>query len=295
MENEVASSFLISVLISILRGATPLLFAALGGLLSERAGLVQIALEGFMLVGALFAAIVAHYTHSAPLGFLAAGIAGAGFSLLMSFFVIRWQSDQIVTGTALNILVMGVAPFITKIVFNSTGQTPSLPMESRFTFEPVLFAFACLLLVSWVYSRTKAGLYLRFSGEGPMALQVAGVNPVRVRWLALAGCGTLAAFGGASLSLFLSSSYAPQMTAGRGFIALAALIFGRWRPWPTAGACLLFAVFDAIQIRLQGTESSIPVQFIQILPYIITIIALAGFFGRSRAPAALGKNLEIKS
>jgi simple sugar transport system permease protein len=146
-----------------------------------------------------------------------------------------------------------------------------------------------LVLIHFVYQKTRAGLLLRFAGENPEALNASGASVKKVRWWAVFACGQLAGWGGGSLSLFLASSYSPNMTAGRGFMALAALIFGGWKPLPTAGACLLFALTDAVQIRLQGQDSFLPVQLIQILPYVVTIIALAGFFGQSRAPKALGQ------
>lgn len=281
--------FSISFLLSILRGATPLLLAALGGLFSERSGVVQIALEGMMLIGALAGAIGASLFHSPWLGMLVAGLAGSVMSGLYGFFVLRLKADQIVSGTAINILAVGIAPFITKIAFNTTGSTPSLAIAERFSFEPIVLAGVALVIVSYFYSKTRGGLLLQFAGERPEALTAAGFDLQKVRWLSLLVCGQLAGWAGGSLSLFLASSYSPNMTAGRGFMALAALIFGRWKPLPTAGACLLFAAADALQIRLQGNESFVPVQFVQILPYLVTIIALAGFFGQSRAPKALGQ------
>lgn len=285
MDNLISLSFVFAVL----RGATPILLAALGGLFSERSGVVQIALEGMMLMGALIAAIVAYFSHSPWLGMLSATMAGVLFVTLYAFFVLHLKSNQIVTGTALNILATGIAPFVTKIAFDSTGSTPSLEIASRFSWEPVLIATLALGAVHYLYHSTRAGLLLQFAGEKPDALKSAGMSVLKVRWVSLLTCGALAGAAGATLSLFLASSYSPNMTAGRGFMALAALIFGRWKPLPTAGACLLFAAADAIQIQLQGQANSwIPVQFIQILPYLVTIVALAGFFGQSRAPQALG-------
>ena len=186
---------------------------------------------------------------------------------------------------------MGIAPFITKIAFDSTGSTPSLDIGSRFFWEPIVISFLILILAQYLYNYTRSGLLLQFAGEKPEALNSSGVSVLAVRWYSLLGCGALAGLAGSTLSLFLASSYSPNMTAGRGFMALAALIFGRWKPLPTAGACILFAAADAMQIRLQGQTSWIPVQFIQILPYLVTIIALAGFFGQSRAPKALGRDI----
>jgi simple sugar transport system permease protein len=282
-------------LLAAFRMATPMIFASMGGLMSERSGVVNIALEGFMLTGAFAAAVVAYYTHNAWLGWLAAIVVGSLAGALFALFVVEWKADQVVTGTALNILAVGTMPFLTKILFNSTGTTPSLPMEERFSFEPMALALVLVVgLTLWLY-QTHAGLRLQFAGEHPEALTSAGGNVRAVRWQSLITSGAFAAMGGASLSTFLASSYSPLMTGGRGFMALAALIFGRWKPLPTFWACLFFGITDALQIRLQGVSVggvSIPVQFIQILPYVVTIIAVAGFFGKSQSPKALGKVIQ---
>lgn len=282
------------ILLACLRMSTPLIFAAMGGLLSEKSGVINIALEGFMLVGAFSAAVSSYYLHSAWMGWMIAFILGCTWAATYALFVIRFKADQIITGTALNLLAIGVAPFITKILFNSTGSTPALELGSRFSFEPLLFAFLLVMAIAFWLGRMRSGLWLQFAGEHPEALATSGVSPRKIRWLAVVLSGGFAAWGGASLSLFLASAYSPLMTGGRGFMALAALIFGKWKPLPTLAACLFFGLTDAIQIRLQGVPIGgveIPVQFIQILPYIVTIIALAGFIGTSRPPKALGRPL----
>jgi simple sugar transport system permease protein len=278
-----------------LRMATPMIFASMGGLMSERSGVVNIALEGFMLVGSFTAAVVALYTHSVWLAWALTLVAGCFIGAIYAFFVIELKADQIVTGTAINILTVGVMPFLTKILFNSTGSTPNLPIEDRFSFEPVVLAILLVVLVTTWFYQTHSGLWLQFAGEHPEALSSAGVSVHKVRWLSVITSGAFAAMGGASLSTFLASSYSPMMTGGRGFMALAALIFGRWKPLPTFAACLFFGLTDALQIRLQGVSVGgveVPVQFIQVLPYLVTIIAVAGFFGKSEAPKALGKVFE---
>jgi general nucleoside transport system permease protein len=277
---------------STLRVSTPLLFAALGGMASERAGVINIALEGMMLVGAFAGSVIAAQAQSPWAGAAGAGVAGAALAMVYGVFVIHLRSNQIVAGTAVNILAAGLTPFLTKILFGSTTATPSLPLEFRFREAPVWIALA-LVAVTWVWLRfLPAGLWVRFAGEHPEALATAGIRVNRVRWSAVLLSGVLAGWGGASLSIFLSSSFSRNMTAGRGFMAIAALIFGKWRPVPTALACLLFGLADAAQIRLQGVSlwggEPVPVQFIQILPYVITVGVLAGFVGRSRAPKALG-------
>lgn len=274
------------------RMAVPLIFTSLGGFLSEKSGVVNVALEGFMLVGAFLAAVITHSTQNPWLGLFGAIAGGCLIGAFYALFVIEFKANQIVTGTASNLLVMGLIPFATKILFDSTGSTPTLPMEARFNYEFIILAVLLVALLHWGLTRTYLGLWLQIAGEHPEALSSSGVSPRKVRWFAVMGSGVLAAVGGASLSLWLSSAYSPLMSGGRGFMALAALIFGKWKPLPTMFACLFFGLADAIQIRLQGVPIGgveIPVQFIQILPYIITMIALAGLFGRSRAPKALGQ------
>lgn len=284
---------LLNVAASTLRVATPLLFAVLGGLVSERSGVINIALEGLMLVGAFAAAAIAFTTQSPWMGALGGMGAGLALAAIYGLFVIRLRSDQIVAGTAINMLAAGVTPFLCKILFDSSGATPSLRLEARFSVAPMWLAWVFVAGVAFWLSRTPSGLWVRFAGENPAALDSAGVRVNRVRWSAVLLSGALAGLGGASLSIFLASSFSRNMTAGRGFMALAALIFGKWRPLPAAAACLLFGFADAMQIRLQGVklwgaEEPVPVQFIQILPYLVTVLVLAGVVGRSRAPKALG-------
>lgn len=285
---------LFALALATLRLATPLIFSAMGGMMSERSGVINVALESFMLVGAFVGAVAGYYSASAWVGWIAALFAGLMIGALYALFVIELRADQIVTGMAFNLLVMGVIPFVTKILFNSTGSTPTLQVEDRFEFEPLLMAFLLVAALTFWLKRSRSGLWLLFAGEHPEALMASGVSVRKVRWTAVTLSGAFAAWGGASLSLFLASAYSPMMTGGRGFMALAALIFGKWKPLPAFLACLLFAFADAAQIRLQGVQVAgfvVPVQFVQILPYIVTIIALAGFIGASRPPKALGKEL----
>lgn len=289
---EIIDFLSLSFFISALRVSVPLVFAAQAGILSERSGVVQIALEGFMLVGAFTGAIFAHYLNSALWGFALAFVFGSLFSVMFSLFTVKLKADQIVIGTGFNLLIAGLIPFVSKFLFNSTGSTPSLPVEVRFSYEPLVFSVICVALVHFFLNKMRAGYWVQFAGEHPETLLSAGVSVNKVRYWSLFFCGGIAALGGASLSLFLSSNYSPLMTGGRGFIALSAVILGKWKPIPTYLACLLFGVLDALQIRLQGVEFSgmkIPVQWIQILPYLLTIIILAGLFGKSRAPSFLGK------
>jgi len=276
---------------STLRVSTPLIFAALGGMLSERAGVINIALEGMMLIGAFAAAVGTLFTHSPWLGLVCGMSAGLALAAFYGVFAIRLRANQIVAGMAINMLALGLTPFLCKILYDVTGSTPAIPLKEKFQSVPLYLSWILVLLSFLWFRFTAGGLRASFAGEHPEALDAAGIRVNGVRWLAVLGSGALAGMGGASLSVYLSSSFSRNMTAGRGFMALAALIFGKWKPVPTALACLLFGFADAAQIRLQGVllwGLEIPVQFIQILPYLATILVLAGFVGRSRAPKALG-------
>lgn len=283
-----------TILMSAIRLATPMAYAALGGLFSERSGVVALALEGFMLVGALAAATVAHYTGSAWLGWVAAFLAGGLLASIYAAVVVYWRANQIVAGMAINLLAFGGIPFALKILFNSTGASPSLPLDARFQWFPILFLPFLLAFVVFVFQRTPAGLRISVAGERPEALESSGVRVLPVRFWSVVVGGAVAALGGACLSLFLSSAYTRNMSGGRGFMALAALIFGKWRATSAVLACFLFGFADAIQMRLQGANIGVPPQWIQAMPYMITIMALAGFVGRARAPKALGKPFELQ-
>lgn len=282
----------LQLLASTFRLSTPLVFGALGGLCSERAGVINIALEGLMLMGAFGAAVGTLLTHSPWLGLLCGMAAAVVLAALYAWLVIPLRANQIVAGTAVNMLAMGLTPFLCKILYDVTGSTPAIPLSERFSSVPLYLAWVLVLMTWAVMKYTPAGLWVSFAGEHPEALDAAGIRVNRVRWLAVLLSGALAGLGGASLSVFLSSSFSREMTAGRGFMALAALIFGKWRPVPAALACLLFGLADAAQMRLQGVvlwgTQPVPVQFIQILPYVVTMLVLAGFVGRSRPPKALG-------
>jgi simple sugar transport system permease protein len=283
---------ILQLLASTLRVSTPLIFAALGGMFSERSGVINIALEGLMLIGAFGAAVGTYMSHSPWLGSAAGMGAGVLLAALYGLFVIGFRANQIVAGTAINMLALGLTPFLCKVLYDVTGQTPAIPAAERFQSAPLYLGWIMVGLCWLWLKHTRGGLWVSFAGEHPEALDAAGIRVNRIRWAAVIVSGALAGMGGASLSIFLASSFSRNMTAGRGFMALAALIFGKWKPVPTALACLLFGFAEAVQIRLQGVSlwggKPIPIQFIQILPYLVTILVLAGFVGRSRAPKALG-------
>lgn len=284
--------FTVALLFSTIRLATPLLLAALGGLFSERAGVINIALEGLMLAGAFTAAAVTHYAGNPWLGLLAGIAAGVFIASIHAVASIRFKADQVVTGTAINILMIGLPAFVSGALFASTGSTPQIPKEELIPWTPIVIAFVLVPVTWYVLYRTPFGLRLRAVGENPEAADAAGVSVKRMRYSAVLLSGALAGIAGAYLSIGQSSLFTRNMTSGRGFIALAALIFGKWRPVQTMLACLLFGLTEAISIQLQGVRlpsgEDIPNQFIQIIPYVLTIVVLAGFIGHSRAPRALG-------
>src|SRR2546421_213798 len=300
----------VSLLFSTIRLSTPLVLAAIGGLYSERSGVINIALEGLMLAGAFTAASVTYYAHSPWVGLGAAIVAGALVALIIALACIRFKADQVVTGTGINIMFIGLPAVLSGALFLSSGSTPQIPKENLlpalYKFMPgfvpqwriltdvsviSLLALVLVLLTAYVLYRTPFGLRLRAVGENPEAADAAGVSVKRMRYTAVLISGALAGIGGAYLSIGQSSLFTRNMTSGRGFIALAALIFGKWRPVQTMLACLLFGFTEAVAIQLQGVRfggEEIPNQFIQILPYVLTIVVLAGFIGQSRAPRALG-------
>jgi general nucleoside transport system permease protein len=283
----------LGLLFSAVRLATPLLLAALGGLFSERSGIINIALEGMMLAGAFTAAVVTHFTGSPWLGLAAAVAAGVAVAGVHAAATIGFGADQVVSGTAINLLMLGVPALLSGALFDSTGATPQLPQGDLLPGVPIALAFALVPASLYVLYRTRFGLRLRAVGENPEATEAAGIHVARYRLAGVLLSGGLAAIGGAYLSIGQSSLFTRNMTAGRGFIALAALIFGNWRPVPTLLACLLFGVAEALSIQMQGV-TRIPVQFIQIIPYVLTVVVLAGFIGAARPPRALGIPYERK-
>jgi simple sugar transport system permease protein len=302
-----------SILSGSLRMATPLVFAAIGGLFSERSGIVNIALEGIMLFGALFAAIVTLYTHNPYLGILAGIAAGIIISLIHAGICIDLKGDQIISGTAINILAIGIPPLICKVFFDVAGTTPNIDLQDRlhvwsipilanipiignsfFKHIPLVYlSFIIVLGTYFILYRTAFGLHLRACGENPEAVNSSGLSVRAIRYKGVIISGAIASLGGVFLSIGHASYFTRGMTAGRGFIALAALILGKWKPFQTLLACFIFGLADVLQIRLQGISlpylGTVPVQFIQIIPYIITLLILIGFIGKSTPPENLGK------
>ncbi|MGH7621725.1 MAG: ABC transporter permease [Gemmatimonadaceae bacterium] len=291
---------LFAFLAQTLRIAIPYLFAASGGVVSERSGLIGLGLEGYMLGGAFCGAVVSYYTGNPWIGLLGAMAGGAAIALLYAVTAIRFRADQVVVGIAINLLVSGATRFFLRLAFHSSSNSPRVPgfgaeragtgLGSLVANPLIWLGIVAVILVAWMLYRTPFGLRLRAAGEHPAAAVSAGIRVDRIRYLSAALSGVLAALGGAYLALD-QHQFSAEMTAGRGFIALAATIFGRWDPLRAALACLLFAAAEMLQIQLQGAQV-IPSQFVEMIPYALTIIALAGVVGRAVPPAALGKPPE---
>jgi general nucleoside transport system permease protein len=291
---------LFAFLAQTLRIAIPYLFAASGGVISERAGLIGLGLEGYMLSGAFCGAVASYYSGSAWIGLLGAMAGGVAMALLYAVTAIRFRGDQVVVGIAINLLVIGLTRFFLRLAFHSSSNSPRVPgfgAENSGTgfvalaSNPLIWlGIITVAVMGWLLYRTPFGLRVRATGEHPTAAISVGIRVDRIRYLAAALSGMLASLGGAYLA-FDQHQFSAEMTAGRGFIALAATIFGRWDPLRAALACLLFAAADTLQIQLQGTQV-IPSQFVEMIPYALTIIALAGVVGRAVPPAALGKVAE---
>ena len=294
---------------AMLRYATPLVFAALGGLFSERSGVVNIGLEGMMLSGAFFAVWGSDVTGTWTLGLLIGMVAGGLFGLLHAFFSITLRADQIVGGTAINFLALGLTTYLFLKIYGERGAPTDLstipdvslgflddiPLVGSFLHDVlgrldlmIWVAFVLVVVVWVVVFKTPIGLRLRSVGEHPRAADTVGINVYAIRYAAVTLSGMLAAAGGAYLSLGFVNSFDDNMTAGRGFIALAALIFGSWRPFGAAIACLLFGFSSALSDFLQEYSTSVSTLF-EALPYVLTLVAVAGVIGRSIPPAAVGR------
>ena len=307
------------ILASGLRLGAPLLLACLAGLWSERSGVVDIGLEGKMLAAAFAAAAAASATGSAWIGLGAGILASLAFALAHGYASIDQRGNQIVSGAAINMIAVGLTALLGAAWFGQGGRTP--PLEGAARFQPIVWpgaetigaipgigplyrslvsghdiliyvALACVPLTWFVLYRTRFGLRLRAVGENPAAVDTAGISVRALRYAGVAICGVLCGLAETYLSVAQAAGFLPQMTAGKGFIALAALVFAKWRPGAALGACLLFGVLDAIAIRLQGVIlpgiGQVPVQAIQALPYLLTVVLLAGFIGRAIPPAASG-------
>jgi simple sugar transport system permease protein len=307
------------ILASTVRLAVPLLLACLAGLWSETSGVVDIGLEGKMLGAAFAGAVVAYETGNAWAGLLAGIVASVGLALVHGFAAIDQRGNQIVSGTAINMVAVGLTALLGNAWYAQGGRTPALDGADR--FQPIILpgtdqaanipvlgpiyahllsghviitymAFAAVPITWFVLFKTRFGLRLRAVGENPAAVDTAGISVRALRYAGVAICGVLCGLAGTYLAVAQSAGFIPQMTAGKGFIALAALVFAKWRPGAALATCLLFGFLDAAAIRLQGAVipglGEVPVQAIQALPYLLTVILLAGFMGRAIPPRASG-------
>ncbi len=309
---------IILMLDATIRMSTPLILAALAGMFSERSGVVNIALEGKLLAAAFAGAATAHVTGSAWLGVFAGCFVSILLALLHGFASITHRGDQVVSGMAINILAAGLTITLGRYWFHQGGQTPALSGDARFAplnfpgadavqDVPVIgllysellsghsvieyLAFIIVPVAWYVLFKTRFGLRLRAVGESPAAVDTAGISVVGMRYSAMVICGLLVGLGGVYLSVGQTAQFIPNMSAGKGYMALAALIFGKWRPFTAMAACLLVGFLDALAIRLQGVtigDVAIPVQAIEAMPYILTVFLLAGFIGKAIAPKAIG-------
>lgn len=298
----------ITLLIGItLMYSTPLVFAALGGVITERSGVTNLGIEGMMTIGAFVAAAVGYYTGSAWGGFLAAGMAGGILAVFHAFAAISCKADQTISGIAINLIGPGLAIFLCRLFFE--GATMTLPVSNKIpkvfgsikvsgvwsnlnVDVTVVIAMLLAVLIWFFLYKTKWGLHIRAVGEHPAAADTMGINVYIVRYLCVAVSGILAGMGGASMTLAIIPQFTPTAISGQGFIAIAAVIFGKWKPLGAYGACLLFGAAQALTVVLGGGNFSVSSEVLAMLPYIITIVILILFVGKSAAPKASGQPYE---
>ncbi|URZ05421.1 ABC transporter permease [Clostridium felsineum] len=291
------------------RMATPLIFTAIGGVFSEKSGVVNIGLDGMMTIGAFFAVLGSYLTGNAILGLLFAAVAGGLIALLHAFLSINLKADQVISGTAINLFSTAFASFLIFRFFHKGGQTDivkgitfgvpkfikNIPILGQFISGLNWFVFGAIILVivaNFVLFKTPIGLRIRAVGEHPKAADTMGISVYKVRYLCVVLSGVLAGIGGASLSIGMTPIYREGMVSGRGYIAIAAMIFGNWKPKGAFWACLLFAFGNALEINARNLGFSIPDEIYSMIPYVLTMLALAGFVGKTIAPTADGVPYE---
>lgn len=305
IETLISPAFLSDWMIASMRMATPLLFAALGGIISERAGILNIGIEGMMLTGALFATVGSFFLGGPWMGTLVGGISGALVALILAYMAVTLKANQTVVGAAINLFSLGVTGFFMRVIFQVTDRPVPVP---AFGFAPVPFlhqipvvggilfghkalvylAFLLVPVVWFFVFKTARGLNLRAVGEYPMAAETMGIRVNRIRYAATLVGGFLAGVGGAYISLGQMNTFMDNMVAGRGFIALGAIIFGKWNPFGVMGATMLFGAADALQMRFQALGFAVPYHLVLMLPYLLTMVTLIGFGRAARPPAAIG-------
>jgi len=292
MSEVFAAIFTAAFAVQVIRIAIPYVLAALGGSLTERSGVTDLALEAKLLVGAFTAAAVAHATGSSMLGIAGGAAGGVVVAALQALCVLRLAANQVIVGVALNLAASGVTRYLLKIFYGSSANSPPVPGVAGGAANPILWiALAAVLAVPVLVARTRLGVRIRAAGDRPAALDAAGVSTARVRLVALLTGGALAGIGGAQLSLAISG-FTADMSSGRGYLALTAVILGGWRPALAAAACLVFGFTEALVIQLQIHDAGIPRELVQMLPFALTLIVLALGLTRTRPPAALGRDVE---
>ena len=293
------------VLSAMVRMAAPLLLASLGGLFTARAGIINLALEGIMLMGAFTGFAGAYLSNSVAVGLLCAMLGGTMMALILGFLSINARANQTVAGVGINITSLGLTSYLFKVYFTGQGLIKgptfsriAVPVLSKIpVVGPAMFnqnllvylAFILVPVVWYILYRTPIGLIIRATGEHPKAVDTLGGNVARVRYLCVIALGCLAGIGGACLTIGQTGTFAENITAGKGYITLATIIFGGFTPFGSLGASLLFGFSEGLQLRLQTAGAAIPHQFLTMLPYVLTLVALTSFVGKSKAPAAMGK------
>jgi len=291
--------------------ATPLIYTSLGGTISENSGVVNIGLEGIMFMGAFIGAAIGYYTHSGWIGFIAAGVVGGLFGLLHAVASVTFTADQVVSGIAINFLGPGFALLLSRIMFDGAAMTLPLPLDEKISrplnglfrqnsfldvifnrYSTVYLAFILVLVVWFLLYKTKLGLRIRAVGEHPEAAATLGIDVYKIRYLSVILSGVFAGLGGAAVSVAIVSQFRITLISGQGFIALAAMIFGKWKPQGAMLACLLFGFAQAIVVFMPRTGLEVSSQLLSMLPYILTLVLLVLFVGKSVAPSADGKKYE---
>ncbi|MGL4424896.1 MAG: ABC transporter permease [Cetobacterium sp.] len=284
-------TIIFSLLLATIRQAAPILITAIGGMFSEVCGVVNIGLEGMMLIGAFSSAVISYYTGSWVLGILAGAIAGGLVALIHAIISIKYRGNQTVSGVAINLFASGFTIFMLRVLFEQASNSPSatrIPMIFNFSILTYII-YALAIWSGYFLYKTVTGLRMRAVGEYPLAADTVGISVANIRYFGVIMSGVFAGLGGTYLSIGALSQFSKEMSAGRGFIALAALVFGKWKPKGVLFASLLFGFADAGQTIIQQYVTFIPPQFIQMIPYLLTLLALAGVVGKAVAPSASGK------
>ncbi|MEL7609281.1 MAG: ABC transporter permease [Bacillota bacterium] len=311
MELIFSKVFIVTLLAAGIRMAMPILLAATGEIYAERSGMLNINLEGQMLMGAFVSFVVGYYTGSMPLALISGMLAGILTALLMAVACITWNAQHVVAGITLNMFALGVTSFWYRVIYGVTTNPPKvdivgsgtqplpllsqIPIVGDILFNQNYLFYASIIIVAisfFLIFRTQFGLKLRAAGEYPRAAETMGVNVKHMRYYSMIFCGALAGLGGTFLSLISLSRFVDNITASRGFIALAIVIFGKWNPWLVFAASLLFGTTDALQLRLQAVGVDVSYHFMLMLPYVLTILVMVLTAKRSQSPAALGQNYE---